>query len=356
MRRCRALASVSYEMHSLSDVYEVLAGYGVGQVHEVRVAGGTAGKCWRVVAAGGSYFLRCRGTRTSSREALHFDHGLRRHLLSKGVATAAPLTATSGDTWVYADGRAFELYPFVDGRTFAGTRRELADTGRALARFHVAAAGFPARATYDPVPSQFGNAAPQVGGSHRMDDPDLMLAAYEQLARDDPALVCVVKQAGRLAREYAASNYEMLPRWLIHGDYHPGNLLYADSGAVVGIFDLDWACEHTRSRDLADGIYYFGGRRAEPFDGASIWSMTDAVELDLETAAVFVEAYRDTTAVGPEEVRAIPLALRARLLAERLEGSAKVPPEQRSRFIARDLDLPLQWLDAHGEELIRRLL
>lgn len=343
-------------MHCLSEVYEVLAGYGVGKVHEVQVAGGTAGKCWRVIAATGSYFLRCRGTRTSSREALKFDHGLRRHLLSRGVATAEPLTTTSGDTWVYADGRAFELYPFVDGRVFAETRYELADTGRALACFHVAATDFAARASYDPVPAQFGNAAPQVGGSSRMDDPDLMLAAYEQLARDDPALVCVVREASRLAREYTVSQYETLPRWLIHGDYHPGNLLYAHSGEVAGIFDLDWACEHTRSRDLADGIYYFGGRRAEPFDGASIWSMTDAVELDLETAAVFVQAYRETAAVEPQEIRAIPLALRARLLAERLEGSAKVPPEQRSRFIARDLEVPLGWLDAYGEELIRRLL
>jgi len=339
----------------MNEVQDALANYDIGEVREVQVAGGTAGKCWHVIAATGNYFLRCRGTRTSSREAMQFDHGLRKHLVAGGVPTAEPIAATSGETWALWDGRAFELYRFVAGRAFGETQAELADTARALARFHLVAASYPARGSYSPILAQFANAAPGVGGSERMDDPEVMLAAYDHLAGQYPGLEGAVEQARRLASAYEAGVYDALPRWLIHGDYHPGNLLYSDSGEVAGIFDLDWACEHTRSRDLADGIYYFGGRRAAPFDNASIWSMTDAVEPVFGTATVFVDAYSELAPLSASEVRAIPLALRARWLAERLEGSAKVSPQQRTWFIMRDLERPLEWLDRQGEELIRRL-
>jgi Ser/Thr protein kinase RdoA (MazF antagonist) len=340
----------------MAEVREVLANYEIGEIHEVQVAGGTAGKCWRVITATGCYFLRCRGTRTSSREAMEFDHGLRMHLLARGVPTAEPMAARSGETWVLADGRAFELYPFVEGRAFGGSRAELVDTAQALARFHQAAAGYSARGSYDPIPTQFANAAPEVGGSERMDDPEVMLAVFEHLARRDPGLGCAVEQARRLAQAYDEPVYGALPRWLIHGDYHPGNLLYSDSGRVAGIFDLDWACEHTRSRDLADGVYYFAGQRADRFDDSSIESMTEAVEPDFDMALLFVRTYRELAPLEPVEVRAIPLALRARWLAERLEGSAKVPLERGTWFITRELECPLKWLDARGEELVRSLL
>jgi Ser/Thr protein kinase RdoA (MazF antagonist) len=376
---------------------EALAHYEIGEIHEVETAGGTAGKCWRVSSASGRYFLRCRGLRTSSREAVEFDHGFRRHLLAHGVPTAAPLATRSGTTpalapggrasWVLMQGRAFELYPFVEGRPFGGSRAELIETARALARFHQAAADYPARGTYNPIPMQFAIAAPEVGGSERMDDPELMAAAFERLAVHEPALGYALQQARRLCRTYSASVYGALPRWLIHGDYHPGNLLYSDSGRMAGIFDLDWACDHTRSRDLADGVYFFAGRRdtrAFPqgnarlgFDGSRIESMTEAVELDIVKAALFLRAYAEEARLEPEEARlepeearlepeearlepeearAIPLALRARWLAARLEGSAKMPPERRVWFITRDLERPLEWLDAHGDELVRSVL
>ena len=226
----------------MAEPREILASYDIGEVHGIEVAGGTAGKCWRVASTTGRYFLRCRGARTSSRQAVEFDHGFRRHLRARGVPTAAPIATRSGETWVLADGRAFELYHLVDGRSFSGSREELVETARALAHFHQAAAEYPARGGFNPIPAQFAVAAPEIGGSERMDDPELMAAAFERLACDDPALGYAVEQARRLAREYGGSVYDALPRWLIHGDYHPGNLLYSDSGELAGIFDFDWAC------------------------------------------------------------------------------------------------------------------
>jgi len=335
---------------------QVLASYQIGEVTEVGPAGGTAGKCWRVTTGAGRYFLRCRGPRTSSPKAMEFDHGLRRHLLARGVPTAVPIATRSGETWVGVNGRAFELYPFIEGRRFGGSLTELTETALALAGFHQAAAGYPARGSYSPSPAQFAIAASAVGGSDRLDDIELILAAFEQIASGEPAMRYAVEQAGRLVEAYSAAAYQALPRWLIHGDYHPGNLLYADSGKVAGIFDLDWACEHTRSRDLADAVYFFATPRSGPLDDSRIESLTDAAEPDLDRARLFLQAYRQVSPVTPVEAHAIPLALAARWLAMRLEGSAKVPADRRVWFITRDLERPLQWLALHAEELVGSVL
>lgn len=331
---------------------EVLASYRIGEVSAVEPAGGTAGKCWRVTASTGPYFLRQRGPRTSSREALEFDHGLRTHLLARGVPTAAPIATAAGETWVVGKRGVYELYPFVSGRPFRGGREELVETVQALAHFHQAAAEYDARGTCSSVPAQFAMAAPEVGGSERIDDPELIAAAFALLGRDESAMEYAVAQAKRLAEEYDAPTYQALPQWLIHGDYHPGNLLYSDAGKMAGIFDLDWACEHTRSRDLADTVYFFARREAPALDGSRIESLTVAVEPDLDQARLVLRSYHCVAPLAPEEARAIPLALRARWLAMRLEGSAKVPREKRIRFITRELARPLSWLQEHGDELI----
>ncbi len=334
-----------------AEAHDILSHYPIGNVAEVAPAGGTAGKCWRVTAAAGRYFLRRRGPRTSAPEALAFDHGLRRHLLASGVPTAAPLTAASGETWVARDGSAYELYPFVEGRAFRGGEAELAETARALARFHQAAAGCPARGRFSPVSVQFAIAAPEVGGTERVDDPALIAAAFGRIAEADPTFAPARDAAAAVVRSYDETRYRSLPQWLIHGDYHPGNLLYTDDGRMAGIFDLDWACEQTRCRDLADLLYFFAGRRARPLDAGRIESLTDAVALDLETARSLLRSYHEVLPLTTEEVHAVPLAIQARWLAIRLEGSAKVPPAQRPWFVTRDLEVPLRWLEEHGKAL-----
>jgi Ser/Thr protein kinase RdoA (MazF antagonist) len=335
---------------------QVLAHYPIGKVAEVAPAGGTAGKCWRVRAGGGRYFLRRRGPRTSAPEALVFDHGLRRHLVACDMPTAAPLPTAAGVTWVSLDGGAYELYPFVEGRAFRGGEAELAETARSLARFHQAAATYPGRGRFSPVPKQFAVAAPEVGGTERVDDPALVAAAFARMTEADPAFAPARDAAAALARECDDEAYQSLPRYLIHGDYHPGNLLYTEDGHIAGIFDLDWACEQTRCRDLADLLYFFAGRRERPLDASRIESLTEAVALDLDRARFLLRTYHDALPLTSEELRAVPPAIRARWLAMRLEGSAKVPLKQRAWFVTRDLEVPLRWLDQHDDELTAALM
>jgi hypothetical protein len=170
---------------------------------------------------------------------------------------------------VTLDGSAYELYPFVEGRAFRGGEAELAETARALARFHQAAAGYPARGRFSPVSVQFAIAAPEVGGTERVDDPALIAAAFARMAESRPAFAPGAARR-RLARS-GEESYRSLPRWLIPRRLPPGNLLYTDDGHGIRHLRSDWACEQARCRDLAD-LLYFLPRAAAPLDAGRIES------------------------------------------------------------------------------------
>ena len=134
---------------------------------------------------------------------------------------------------------------------------------------------------------------------------------------------------------------------MTHGDFTLANLLFAPDGSVCGVFDFDWSRRGPRVRDIADGLFFVAGRRRTPLQAGSIWSLTEAVALRPARCAAWLGSYTTVSPLTPAEWNAIPLALAARWLSVRVEGMAKVPPEDRLRFAFGNLIPPLRWLDAH---------
>ena len=323
-----------------SQISQVLAAYEVGPVLQLVPAGGTAGRTWKLTTTQGEYFLRRRGTRTSGEVRLTFDHGLRAHLVAQGVPTVAALRTTAGQVWLRQPEGVYELYPFVTGRPFDPEQPgELISAARALARFHQAAAQYRPAGPPEPI-AQYTTLGFSAATSDRLDDPRLQrenLLALRSLATspDEEALVDrFLTRADTQQRSYAGAAYAPLVGWIIHGDYTPANLLFSASGEVVGIFDLDWAMPGARCRDVADGLYFFATlpRRIDPAD---IWSLTDAAQFDPDRCAAFLRAYQEISPLAPAEIDALPRAFAGRWISMRLEGMAKVPPEQRFRFFSR---------------------
>ena len=339
------------------DPRRVLDAYDIGPVNAIASAGGTAGRTWRVAAARGVYFLRCRGVRTSSRARLEFNHGLRAHLVAHGLPTADAVPARDGRQWVRTDAGVYELYPFVAGRQFdPESTAEIADAARALARFHQIAKSYqPPSVEPEPI-AQYTTLGFLASVSDRMDDPVLLLAnmiAVRGLAPTDADRAVVgrcIERAEAMRHTYAGPAYAPLAGWVIHGDYTPANLLFSDEGCVVGVFDLDWAVPGARCRDVADGLYFFAARPRH-IDSSDIWSLTDAADFDPQRCVVFLRAYQEISPLADDELDALPVAFAGRWLSIRLEGMAKVDPADRFRFFARDIERPLRWLYANWQAL-----
>ncbi len=321
--------------------------------------GGTAGKNWRLTTDSGVWLVRLRGTRTSSDACLHFDHSFRAFLLDQGIPTAAPRRARNGATFLRIHGRTFEVYPFLPGIALESAGpAPLAAAARALARFHRAGRIFPDARREFPI-SQYGSLGIHQT-SHRLEDPALLEQVYRNLtARPDAARF---SRAGRTAREWIARLrrefpdpvHDRLPHTVVHGDYTLANLLFTPEDQVAGIFDLDWARWAPAVRDVADGMLFIAGTRHSPLRSGDIWSLTEPPDLEVRRCALWLSAYCSVRPLTPAEWAAVPLALAARWLSVRAEGTAKVPDSAASEFCFRPLLGPLEQIEARWDRIRTR--
>ena len=342
---------------------DALDHYDIEPVTDIQPAGGTAGRTWRVATAGRAYFLRLRGVRTSTRERLVFDHGLRAHLAGRGIPTAVARPTKDGRRWLSLAGRVFELYPFVEGRPFDfGSSIELKNAARALARFHDGSRDYAPPEEHPLEIAQYAWVGLCDGTSDRMDDPALQVANIEAIlnvsrtAEEKAAARWALGRAQRLLHVNAGEPYHPLLGWVIHGDYTPANLLFSTRGEVAGIFDFDWAMPGPRCRDIGDALYFFAGcRRA--IDSGSIWTLTHAVPFDLDRCVTFLKTYHETSRLSDAELDAVPPAFEGRWLSIRIEGMAKVPEADRLSFFGRgDIHVPPEWLDRHWAAVRRAVV
>ena len=342
-------------------VRRCLDAYDVGALVDWESHGGTAAGTWRVRTERGLWLLRTRGVRTSGAANVAFDHGLRRHLAASDIPTACPVRARDGRGCVQVNARTMELYPWVRGRCLAAADDALLPrVAGFLARFHQVSMQFPLARSLPPVAqySTLGVSDPDT----RMENPELLARIYGDLSARvdaaDYAEAVVVSRAwlARLLDRFGRERYEMLPHTVTHGDFTLANLLFDRRGAVVGVFDFDWARWAPRIRDIADGMLFIAGQRQSPLRAGDIWSLTEAPSLRLDRCSAWLRGCQALTPLSPEEVRALPLAAAARWLSIRVEGVAKVPDSDKLRFCFGNLAAPLLWLDTNWAAVARELL
>jgi Ser/Thr protein kinase RdoA (MazF antagonist) len=321
-----------------------LSAYDLGTVQEIHHHAGTAAKTWRVKTDRGTWLLRTRGSRTSTDELIAFDHGLRRHLVRHGIPTAEPVTNREGTRFVRLPGRTIGQADLAQIRSAA----------EVLARFHRAGEDYPV----DVPPVAQYRTLGLARESTRMESPCLLSCVYKRLAegakaRFPAAQTVAADWLRRLREEFPDAVYNALPQTMTHGDFTLANLLFAPDETVCGVFDFDWSRRGPRVRDVADGMFFVAGQRRTPLAAGNIWSLTEAADLTVEHCAHWLRSYHTASPLTAEELAAIPLALGARWLSVRVEGTAKVPPEDRLRFTFGNLPQPLVWLTERWGDVLQ---
>ncbi len=332
----------------------VLAAYGL-EPGDVSGGGGTAGGSWRVRASGGDYFVRRRGARTAGPERIRFDHGLRRHLAEEGLPVTPPLVAGDGKTWVSLADGVYEVYPWVEGQPYNPVWREVEGRNAAmvLARIHRAALRYGGEC--ESLLPQFAHYPVAIPARERFDHPEALLAAVEFVTEAFGVLsrrqeLTRARERVRRFRDDYLALYQRLPVGVIHGDYNACNLLFRTDGEVAGVFDFDWAWRDSRVRDVATGLFFFGGRRDRPIDSGDIRSLTACPDLNLSCLAEFAAVYHHGFPLSGEEVQALPNALLGGWVAWRTEGVMKVPEEERADFLLTSFEVPFRWVEDHRRD------
>jgi Ser/Thr protein kinase RdoA (MazF antagonist) len=172
-----------------------------------------------------------------SAAAIREEHAFALELAAQEVPVVAPLADAAGETLHPHQGFLFALYPRQGGRSPDLEQREnLVRIGRFIARIHAVgrAGSFAARERLDAA--ELGEIAREdVLASERL--PFELESVYEDLSAD---------VLDRIVRRIAEAG--PVPMIRLHGDTHPGNILWTESGPHF--VDLDDACTGPAVQDL----------------------------------------------------------------------------------------------------------
>ena len=114
------------------------------------------------------------------------------------------------------------------------------------------------------------------------------------------------------------AGWKSLPTHSIHGDWHPGNILFgeksaeADSGRIVAVVDYDSSREEPRIVDLANGLVHFAMRSRHGVSPAE-WPCS----LSMRRIKAFSTGWMNTVSdVQRKEIEIIPWLMVEAVIAE----------------------------------------
>ncbi len=315
------------ERFAPGEVDAVLARYELGAVRSVReLARGTPVSPKAVVeCARGTLLLKRRARGVDAPDRVAFSHDLMLSCLRAGVCVP-PLVGTrdSNNSMVQVgDDRVYELFVFIEGGSDPRTPEAAERAGALLGELHAA---------MDAAAGSLGWPAPVEGA-----------AVDPGRADGHPGLDDEIRPVVRGVLERAAGHAPAGDRGLVHGDWHPGNLVFR-ADEPVAVCDFDHARLGSRTREVAQGLAQFSLTRGGA-DPAERWP----AEADLDRLAAHWRGYA-STAPRPVDARAAVGLVPGVLIDEVLGAGA---PDPRLVWMALR---KAQWLEDRAGEIVRLLV
>lgn len=247
---------------SLAEMNSVLDRFDVGPILRASEfpAGSRKSPKLLIETAAGRLLLKRRALARHPLPRIRFGQALQHALARHGfpVAGLLPLRG-SAETLLVTEENAYELFRFVEGTRFDRSEASCRQAGEIAALLHRHLADHPADGL---EPASF-HRSPTVAIAIRTAvdsvaaaDPEAEPAAIERLVR---SLAAMYEEA---AERVDSAGFAGLPAVTLHGDFHPGNLLYA-GGRIAAVLDFDAARREPRIVEVANGAMQFAqpGRR-----------------------------------------------------------------------------------------------
>ena len=310
--------------------------FDLGSPLEVRRLGGTATPKFAVQVPEGRFVVRARPAEFAEEKFIRFDHASLWRLAEHGLPVPRPRRRADGTSWFHTEQGVFEVLSWLEGDSFReGDRAAITALGGFLARFHLALG--------EHIP-------PGKKGVLREDHPDLLVVYVNQLRElcrtpQEIAQVDRLAQQLELVRRFLDQDlYPKLPKAVIHGDIHPGNVKFKGT-EVAAVCDFDYLSQQARCRDLVDALMLFAADRSHQLDPDDIRSLTQPFVPNPEWSSWLLGGYQQVSRLTELEWSALPWLMRSQWLQIRLRGSRKVRPEKRMAFVMDKFFEMTDWLD-----------
>lgn len=302
---------------------EVLGAFAVPKprrIREYRRGSARSPKALVECIDGSRYLLKRRdlpGTGTRRVEFIHEVHAALVRMQFP-VPSLVPLR-DSGSTWLGRRGAVYELFEFMEGDVYDRSPKGALEAGRLLSQWHVALEAWAATA---------GRPSWLYHRSAAVDSAWHVLASSDgRLTERGEALASTLRQlrdrmdaAALLADSHVSIPGSPGAAHVLHGDFHPGNVLYRN-GSPLAVLDLDSARPGHRLLDVANAAMQFA---LEPLGDGPEASWT--VMLQLPRLEAFLRGYAAATALrlGAGDAAAMPALMVEASIAESVPRIARV--------------------------------
>lgn len=246
------------ERFSPSELAVVLSHYDVGVIESAKEFPRGSRRAPKLLlrTQRGRYLLKRRAIGKDDPFKVAFAHALVAHLRSQRFPVPALIgTRDDQNSLLQLGGNVYELFEYVDGDRYDCSLEQTTSSGYTLGRYHAAVEGFqtewtpPVGSYHDAEAVRQGlNAIPTTTQEHDsvVGHEAEMLHITQQLYEQYDAAVERVNQLG----------FSAWPISIIHGDWHPGNMLFRGTD-VCAVLDLDAARHQPTIVDLAYGMLQF---------------------------------------------------------------------------------------------------
>ncbi len=302
------------EVFSVFELATVLSHYDLGVIQSIKSFPRGSRKAPKLVlnTDKGRVLLKRRAHGKNDAHKVAFGHQLQLFLAAQHFPLPTLIgTTKDNNSLLQWEGAIYEVFEFISGNNYDSSLEATADAGRVLGLFHKLLRDYephfkPAKGSY--------HASRAVDTAVETMPHTLAATTPSAAGQADDIVDLVAWMAQQYKRAAAAVNDAGLPDWpvqIVHGDWHPGNMLFRGP-RVVAVIDYDAARMQQRVLDIANGALQFsilGGR-----DDPDRWPD----HLDISRYKRFVLGYEADPAcvLSRAELRAIPPLMIEALISE----------------------------------------
>ena len=275
---------------SSSELVTVLSHYDIGIIKKVKplYAGNTRAPKVIITSKDGKFLLKRRPKAKDNLNRAKGSHKIQMFLADNGFPVSRVINIIDGRSSILSlENHIYEMFEFVEGSRYNGSGEATIDTGRQLANFHKLLIGY--SSSFKPPKGSFHDSA-NVRKHLKFlthDKKSLLSGQLRHIAEDLETLynACSVN-ANHLG-------FDSWHQQMIHGDWHPGNMLFADD-KIIAVLDFDSIKIAQPATDLANGMLQFSlvaAGRPNPADWPAY--------LDESKVVQFFKGYKEV--IAPDE-------------------------------------------------------